>query len=705
MSLLQKELDGASSVIEIQKFQIKNPAKRHYRGKIIPYEFSECYPCINETSWSSTEILNSGSFRINRQLLSLIKSDIFIRCSDAIVGPFTYKADGDVIVIDGSGDNKHIISWFKVDALKRNFFQCGDVGGIELLQRSDVSSARPILRRPYVKVQRSAHSKENGKERISEIKIAFESENESLTAILRRFGFLDGETSTPNLTKLECRLKDLTAVDDIRKTYDKQIVELKNNIQHHIEKNKELQQELDRLLKEQLEKDAVASRQKNDLLEIEKKVGQALEDKVTALQKKIDEYKTVAGGLSAQVTQNLRGKIIELISSVSIAETSTAGVPTRQLEQQDDRKPEKQYMLPLIQFNADLRSTVLGTELIKRVQGYLAAKNRFCSVAEVANYLVCLTQGFMTTFAGNPGSGKTSLCNLLAKALGLVAEHDGTHFVDVPVSRGWTSAKDFIGYHNPLTKEMVPSNAAVYKALALSEKEDSREVPPMVILLDEANLSPLEHYWSSFLKNSDFSSSAARTFSLGGDKVWKINPHLRFLATVNHDHTTEELSPRFLDRSWVILLDGQSSEVDTRDVSIPNISGEWAAIPYAKLEEAFGVAAHSKLPMKPEVLQLWTDIRAAMQESQMPIMPRNINMVENYVKAASLYISDTFSPLDYAMAQKILPTLSGSGERMKTCLMQMHRLCDGKLPRTAALLARMQEAGKHNMEMYQFFVQ
>ena len=37
----------------------------------------------------------------------------------------------------------------------------------------------------------------------------------------------------------------------------------------------------------------------------------------------------------------------------------------------------------------------------------------------IINLAICLTQGFLTVLSGKPGCGKTSICNLFAKALGL----------------------------------------------------------------------------------------------------------------------------------------------------------------------------------------------------------------------------------------------------------------------------------------------
>lgn len=92
-----------------------------------------------------------------------------------------------------------------------------------------------------------------------------------------------------------------------------------------------------------------------------------------------------------------------------------------------------------------------AVDIIKRVTDFISEKaHRDVTSNDVANYLICITQGFITTFAGEPGTGKTSLCNILAKALGLVTDIPQRRFVDISVERGWSSHKDFIGYYNKL---------------------------------------------------------------------------------------------------------------------------------------------------------------------------------------------------------------------------------------------------------------
>ena len=42
--------------------------------------------------------------------------------------------------------------------------------------------------------------------------------------------------------------------------------------------------------------------------------------------------------------------------------------------------------------------------------------------------------------------------------------------------------------------------------------------------------------------------------NLGEDYVFGIPETLHFVATINNDHTTETLSPRLIDRAWIIIL-------------------------------------------------------------------------------------------------------------------------------------------------------
>lgn len=348
-----------------------------------------------------------------------------------------------------------------------------------------------------------------------------------------------------------------------------------------------------------------------------------------------------------------------------------------------------------------------GDDIINIVQDYLNdVANRNVPYNEVVNYLACIGQGFITTFAGQPGTGKTSICSLIAKALGLAGKNGNKRFIEIPVERGWTSHKDFIGYYNPLTKRMEKSNAEVYDAFEKLNKEVDDEVTaPMIMLLDEANLSPIEHYWATFIKNCDFDSTTERIISLGGNVKWSLPDNLRFLATVNFDHTTEELSPRFLDRSWVIILEPMQIDEDSLRNELP-INAE-KVVSFNDFIGAFG--QNQDVEVDDNILIKWKSIRNIFKDNNMMIVPRNVKMVLNYCRVASRYMKrDTpetrFAPLDFAVAQKILPTIHGAGANVDKLVKQLREECgESNMPLCSKILKRMQENAADNMGYYQFF--
>jgi MoxR-like ATPase len=311
-------------------------------------------------------------------------------------------------------------------------------------------------------------------------------------------------------------------------------------------------------------------------------------------------------------------------------------------------------------------------------------------------------QGFITTFAGEPGTGKTSLCTILAKSLGLARSDASSRFTDISVERGWTSHKDFIGYYNPLTKRMEKSNNEIFDAFARLNGECTAPVDaPFFILLDEANLSPIEHYWAAFLKLCDADSPHSRSFVLGGNHVWKIPEHLRFLATVNFDHTTEELSPRFLDRSWIITLNPNNiNSTVSSDYDAVNLD---TIVPFSALSAAF--LSRGETGLQTEISLKWERIQRIFQNNRFPIMPRNQKMVRSYYTVACRYMEredNRFTPLDYAVSQKILPIINGTGKQYQALLTELQEECKG-MPLCDYHIGRIIHAADENMGFYQFF--
>ena len=362
-------------------------------------------------------------------------------------------------------------------------------------------------------------------------------------------------------------------------------------------------------------------------------------------------------------------------------------------------------------------------ELIEYLCRVIQIRRPNYSKNAIINIAICLTQGFLTVFSGEPGCGKTSICNIFGEALGLNKIADMIEcpadskemvgrYVAVSVERGWTSKRDFVGYYNPLSKTFDKSNRRIYDALHQLDTEKQAGILklPYIILLDEANLSPMEYYWSDFMNICDDLGPHSKV-NLGEDYVFGVPETLHFVATINNDHTTETLSPRLIDRAWIITL----PQLNLRDYSslgneakIP--AEEVEVISWKSLRDAF-TPAKDECFFTPELQKCYDSIVAKLREKKFTVSPRIDIAIKRYWAIASKYFemddTKTAAPtiaLDYAIAQRILPKIGGNGEEFEKWLKEFSSLCSSNgLNTSAAIVKDIIERGNQQMKYYQFF--
>lgn len=446
----------------------------------------------------------------------------------------------------------------------------------------------------------------------------------------------------------------------------------------------------------------------------------ALQEKIAKLKEDVSYYENHKLHLLNDA-KNLQSKFVELVNGYSekMADITFDGFMSSKMLQAAaswEKKEENELLNRKVVAINDVVVDELGEfelvdYLVKTIQIPRPSYNRNV----IINILTCTAQGFLTVFSGMPGCGKTSICNIISEVLGL-NRYDGlsinlkdiSRFIPVSVERGWTSKRDFIGYYNPLTKAFEENNGEVFEGLRLLDMEQKKGLQkwPFIILLDEANLSPMEYYWADFMNICDDLTDNS-LINLGNNNVFHIPETLHFLATINNDHTTETLSPRLIDRAWVITLPKNTSVQYNSEIPKESIRN----VTWNEIRKVFTIAGYERKYFDRETQILYEGLKDKLLRQGMYISPRVDLAIQKYwIVASKLMEEDEYGntpglvALDYAIAQKILPKIIGSGDEYEAWLEDIKTYCDNKgLIYSAELLTSIINRGNRQMKYYQFF--
>ncbi|MEH7075157.1 McrB family protein [Neobacillus drentensis] len=219
----------------------------------------------------------------------------------------------------------------------------------------------------------------------------------------------------------------------------------------------------------------------------------------------------------------------------------------------------------------------------------------------VRRFITALRTDQLVLLTGPSGTGKSSLVHQIGEVLHPCKVHH------VAVQSNWTDVQDLLGFFNPLKNTYLPTP---FLQALVDARNDKKSLH--IICLDEMNLAHVEYYFSSLLSARE-KQPDKRFLDLYAHKFYKeakmdleellnmpiaeisaedlkqldaekrkearskyelifnfpahfpIPDNVRFVGTLNMDETVKPLSPKVIDRSFIIELDHPSKLNDVRE--------------------------------------------------------------------------------------------------------------------------------------------
>lgn len=353
--------------------------------------------------------------------------------------------------------------------------------------------------------------------------------------------------------------------------------------------------------------------------------------------------------------------------------------------------------------------------LLSHVKAFIAAHGFIYEDGMVENFYTCLKSNYLTILAGISGIGKSRLPRLVADSI-------GARFESIPVRPNWHDDRDLLGFFN--FRDNRYEATRFLDCLIRAQQEPNRL---HIICLDEMNLAPVEHYFATFLsvmedaepclypdpqftKDARNRVRAALTWewhefdeeiqkstyerrlhleqrkqaigqaisALGRHYEVTIASNVRFVGTVNVDHTTQGLSDKVIDRANVIQFE-------------PPDLGTW--LPKPQQPTAHDLSAqqfaifcqrHSDPQLERELKPLLNDVlqvNQILREHYVGLGFRVFRSIEQYLAFA--IGSRCFKPLsvavDLQIKQRILPKIRGlESPALSICLQELSEFAFAK---------------------------
>lgn len=330
-------------------------------------------------------------------------------------------------------------------------------------------------------------------------------------------------------------------------------------------------------------------------------------------------------------------------------------------------------------------------QLIQGIQAQLKARGFQYESRFLRQLIVSLTTGQMIILTGPSGTGKTSIVKQLADVV-------NARYEIIPVQPSWTDKQDLLGFYNPIRKLYVPT--PFLDCLLEAAKHPDQLY---FICLDEMNLAQIEYYLADLLSIRELENAQLRLYSdfeyqqnidelsWFVDKLIKseesleatlqqmqldtfahfemtarfqnlqryqpqieIPSNVRIIGTMNVDGAVQTVSPKVVDRSFVIPVARQKKE----DVTVTEEIGSYNVHP-----EKFEVTYDASKNISTQLRSAMNALQAELAKFHIVYNERVEKHIRQYYLAATQFDLNTKQQVDDLTLTKLLPRVHEQVER------------------------------------------
>lgn len=399
--------------------------------------------------------------------------------------------------------------------------------------------------------------------------------------------------------------------------------------------------------------------------DIYRKIDNQLKSAVLQAEKDEEEARQKAAAERAAAEAALReaeaaGRREESAAEETEDTASQSAVGQELKEQLDETELEK------------IATTEKNEALIFDMMEYYAQKSRcYYKRSDFVNFHTAVKCSDLVILSGLSGTGKSSLVNVYAKALGLNASADleDSQMLMAPVRPSWSDDADLLGYVDLAHMVYHAADSGFVDFLVRAQREENKN-KLFLVCFEEMNLARVEHYFSQFLSILE-RPAGQRELQLY-DKQYmgklynaadypfqiEIGNNVKFIGTVNIDETTHHFSDKVLDRANVIELEVLNYATEWQDKTFAAVGKTqiWSTQDYEKL------IVKEQIPNAREVRSLLWEVHCALQ-SLSPKYGAGPRVVKNVLKYLSNLPKeealDFDRALDLQLVQRVLTKLRG----------------------------------------------